>query len=121
MPRTVIPLQEAGPNGGGIDSVTMTAGDSGNGMYFDNTSGMVDLLVLNTNAAPKAVVVKGVTDENGRTGDKTLTCPATTGKSSGGPYPIKLFNQLGAADLGKTFVDIADATNVTIAAIKRAR
>jgi hypothetical protein len=118
MPRVQIPIQEMGPNGGGDDSIAWTSGDAANDHYFDNSSGKVRLLMRCTDAAPKTATVASVADEYGRTGDKTITCPATSGFSMYGPFPPHLFNQRGASDLGRVHVDLADATGVSFAAVK---
>lgn len=118
MPRVVIPLQEIGANGSGIDSISFTAADAANDHYFDNTSEQVLLLVKCTDATPKVTSGMSVADILGRTGDKTITTPATTGLSIYGPFPAGGFNQRGAADLGKVFVDLVTATGVSYAALK---
>jgi len=113
-------LQELSANGGGDDSISFTAGDATEDHYFDNSSGKVRLIMKCTDGTQKVATIVSVTDENGRTGDKTVTCPATTGISIYGPFKPALFNQIAAADLGKCFVNLTDATGVSFACIKDA-
>lgn len=116
MARTQIPVQVLGTRGGGDDDVAGTAADSANDHYFLN-SGRELLIMRNTDAAPKTATVVSVTDRNGRTGDKTITCPATTGLSIYGPFPPALFSQRGA-DRGRVHVDLTTATGVTFAVVQ---
>ncbi len=117
MPRTQIPLQEVGVNGAGIDNITFTAADAANEMYFDNTSGKVLLVAKCTDGTQKTATILSVADKLGRTGDKTVTTPATTGLSVYGPFPAEGFNQ-GGADIGRVHVDITTATGFSLAALK---
>lgn len=114
MSRVQIPLQVLGANGGGDDDVTFTAGDAANDHYFDNTSEQVLLIMKNTNGSSKTATVISVADPFGRTGDKTVTCPATTGISVYGPFKAALFNQT----TGYVHVDLTDATNVSFACVQ---
>jgi hypothetical protein len=118
MPRVVIPLQELGSFGGGDDDIAFTAADAANDHYFDNSSGKVLLVMKCSDGTQKTATVVSVADPYGRTGDKTITCPATTGLSIYGPFPPELFNQRGSGELGRVHVDIATATGVSFAAIK---
>ncbi len=116
MARTILTVQAMGRNGGGLDSVAFTAGDAANDHYFLN-SGRELLIMRNSNAAPKTATVVSVADVNGRTGDKTITCPLTTGVSIYGPFAPSLFGQRGT-DRGRVHIDLADATGVTFAVVQ---
>lgn len=117
MARTNIPVQVCPANGGGIQAVTKTAGDSANDHEFFN-DGKCMLMVENLDASTKAVTVVSVPDQYGRLGDVAMTVPAVSGGVPGvafaGPFPPALFNQRGAADLGKVFVDLAASTNLRL-------
>lgn len=116
MTRVAIPVQVMGRNGGGIDNVTGTAADAANDHYFLN-SGRELLVMRCTDGTQKVATVVSVADAHGRTGDKTITCPATTGLSIYGPFAPGLFGQRGA-DRGKVHVDLVAATGVTFAVVQ---
>ena len=113
MARTAIPIQDV-PFQGSIDNLTWTAADAVNNHEFDN-NGHVLLLARNTDAAGKTVTVVSVADEYGRTGDKAITVPATTGYATAGPFKPSLWNQSGT---GKTNVNVSAATGLSLAAIR---
>lgn len=119
MARVNIPLQALAAHGGGDDAVTWTAADATNDHSLDNSSGKVLLLVRNDAASPNATItVVSVADEYGRTGDKTITCPAIASSMPGlsvyGPFAPGLFNQPG----GLLNVDVVTATTLFFAAVK---
>lgn len=116
MARTQLPVLVMGKNGGGLDSVTFTNGDAANDHYFLN-SGRELVIMRNTNGTPKTATVVSVADRHGRSGDKTITCPATTGVSIYGPFAPSLFGQRGT-DRGRVHIDLTDATGVTFAVVQ---
>lgn len=118
MARVAIAINTLGPNGGGLNDTTFTAGDATNDHEFDN-DGNTLLVVRNTDVAAKTVTVKSVADPFGRSQDLTLTVPALSGANPGlamaGPFLSAIWNQSGA----KVHVDIASATNLSFAAVKQ--
>lgn len=111
MARTNIPVQDLPV--GGLAALTWTNSDSTNDHEFSN-DGATILIMRNTDAATKAVTVKSVTDERGRTGDLSVTVPANTGLSLVPPLPPALFNVAG-----KVQVDLAtSAAGFQLAAVR---
>jgi len=117
MARTAIAVQVV-PKNTELDDITFSAGDSVNNHYWEN-SGKEFLLMKSTNGSLPAVV-DSVADEQGRTGDVTLT-PGAGEMSMAGPFDPAAWNQRGASDLGHVHMDIADATNVTFAVVQWSR
>ena len=113
MPRTAIPIQEV-PNQGSIDNIVWTAADAANQHEFDN-NGHVQLLAKCTDASVKTVTVVSIADEHGRTGDKAIAVPATTGFAIAGPFKPSIWNQGGT---GKTNVNVSAATGLSLAAVR---
>ena len=114
MPRTIVTVQNVAANGGGIQSITKTAADSANGMYFNN-DGRTTFHVQNLDASSKTVTVVSVPDTYGRSGDLVLVVPAASagdpGCGIGGPFPVALWNQSG---LGQVFVNFSAATSTKV-------
>lgn len=113
MPRTTIPIQDV-PAQGSIDSIVWTAADLANQHEFDN-NGRVIVLAKCTDASGKTVTIVSVADEHGRTGDKAIAVPATTGFSFAGPFKPSIWNQGGT---GKTNVNVSAATGLSLAAVR---
>jgi hypothetical protein len=113
MARTDIPVQQMANHGAGDDSITFTAGDAANDHSFTNT-GREILLMKCTDGTQKTATVISVADEHGRTGDLTITCPATTGLSNKGPFVPARWSQ----STGLVHVDLTDATGVSFAVIR---
>lgn len=114
MPRTNIPVQTLPPYGGGIASVTKTAGDAANGHEFIN-DGKTKLYVQNGDASTKTFTVSSIADPYGRVKDTgPLTVAAVSGVVPGdgiaGPFDPALFGQAG----GKVNVDLSASTNVKV-------
>jgi hypothetical protein len=120
MARTLIVATANGAAGGGVNNVTFTNSTTALGMYFVNALS-ARLLARNLDAAPKTVTVASVTDSDGRTGDIVLTVPAANGGVPGlgyaGPFKADLFNQRGASDLGKVFVETSADTSLALAVV----
>lgn len=112
MARTDIPVQQMANHSAGDNSVTFTGGDAANNHSFTNDGRML-LIMKCTDASEKVATVVSVADEDGRTGDVTITCPATTGESIAGPFLKSLWNQSGVVH-----VDLAADTGVTFAVVR---
>jgi hypothetical protein len=111
MARTNIPVQDLPV--GGLAALTWTNSDSTNDHDFLN-DGSTILIMRNSDAATKAVTIKSVTDDRGRTGDIAITVPATTGLSLVPLLPPALFN-VG----GRVQVDLAtSAAGFQLAAVR---
>jgi hypothetical protein len=112
MPRTEIPIQELPANGGVDTDLVLTAADAANDMYFQNT-GRELIYMKGAAAAQRTAVIASVPDENGRSGDVTMN-PAATKLAIAGPFNPSLFNQRGAGDLGKVFVNLAPGEDADV-------
>lgn len=115
MPRTAIPITEV-PFQGKLDNISFTAADATNQMMFDNDGSTV-LVVKNTSGAAVTVTVLSVKDEAGRSGDLSISVPATTGLAFIGPLRQAWWNQT-ATDIGKVYVNFSSGTGVSIAALR---
>jgi hypothetical protein len=113
MARTDIPVQQMANFAAGDDDVAATSGDAANDHSFTNT-GRELLIMRCSDASQKTASIISVADEYGRTGDVTITCPASTGLSIKGPFPPSRWNQSG----GVVHVDLADATGVTFSVVR---
>jgi len=110
MPRTAIGVETQSSQA--KNEVTYTAADAANDMDFTNNGNQ--LLLIKGAASPTgAVTVKGVTDENLRTGD-VVQSPAASKEYTLGPFPPKLFNVSGT---NKVNVDIDTDTDISMAII----
>lgn len=123
MARTLIAANANGNYGGGVNNLTFTASTTALGMYFLNT-GRERLMVQNLDAAPKTVTIKAVDDVYGRgsgTEDIVLTVPAAVAGDPGmgyaGPFRPDLFNQTGASDLNRVFVETSADTSLSLAIV----
>jgi hypothetical protein len=116
MPRTAIPVTDIGFQAG-IANVSFAAADFTNGNKYQNDGGDVVLLVKNTTAGPINVTVRAVADEAGRSVDKVLAVPATTGIMVAGPFRQAWWNQRTAPDVGAVGVDYS-ATGLNVAALR---
>lgn len=117
MPRTQIPLQEVTANSPLDQDVAYTAGDAANGMYFDNSSGNV-VLLMTSSAGGKTATLPSVVDQYGRLGP-LAPAPAAGKTAWVGPLRPALYNERALADLGRVHIDITpDATGVAFAAVK---
>ncbi len=113
MARTELTVNTIPANGGGIQNLTLTAGDATNDHQFDN-DGNTLLYVQNTGAGAVVVTIVSVDDEFGRQEDTVLTVPITTGESLAGPFLPANFNQPGR----KIFVDLDIDAGVSLAAVR---
>ena len=113
MPRTDIPVQQMASHGAGLSDVQFTAADDTNDHSFIN-DGNVLLMMKNVSAGIKTADIISIANRWGRTGDQTLTCPATTGISQAGPFPKSVWNQSG----GVVHVDLTDDVDISFAAVR---
>jgi hypothetical protein len=99
--------------------ITWTPADAA-GMFFNNTGKEVLLARSLTGAvgARTAVVEGDPSDDSGRDGSKTLTCPAAGDYSLAGPFKASNFN---AGVSGQTQVTIATATLFELAVVRFGR
>jgi hypothetical protein len=118
MARVNIPLQTPAVNGGAQNTVAWTAANASLGMYFDNSSGHVALLVRNDAVgANSTITIKSVADPYGRSKDTTITCPAAAAGIPG----ISALNVLAPVRFnqsdGSVNVNIGTDTTLYFAAI----
>jgi hypothetical protein len=122
MPRTVIPIQQLPRNGAGIATLTWTAWDGTNTMYFDNDGKTLLLFQNRSNGGTKVATVKSVADPTyGRTGDLAVVCPVAggaplqDGNSIHGPFPPESWCQPSGSSVN---VDGAVQADFYVAAVR---
>lgn len=116
MARDALAVQALAAHGGSLADATFNAVTASNGSYFLNDGNVVLLCKNASGGASRTITVTSVADEWGRTGDVELTV-ADGDIGVIGRFRPNLFNQIGAGDLGKVFVDYDDDTGLTIAAV----
>lgn len=121
--KTAVASPENGQSYAGTGAAPFTACDGSNGNDMLN-NGRRMLMFKNGDSNPTTVTFTGVTDENSRTGNVTLTVPAsvvnsgtpsTTNAVNGvcyaGPFPEHLFGSL-------LLIDYSSATDLSFAAFE---
>ena len=119
MARTLIPTQTlAALDGSAIAALTWTAADQANGMYFVNNGD--EILLAKSTSTTCVVTISSVADQFGRSANKTPSVVSGAFMIAG-PFPVNGWNQRGASDLGKVFVDMDVDINLSFAVVKVSR
>jgi len=110
--RDVIAIEELAKYGQGTANIALTFTPlvAANDAYFLNDGNVILVFHNSSSGGAEIATVISVADEDGRTGDITVTVPAASGGgvlgiATAGPFSPALYNQIGASDLGKVFVD----------------
>jgi hypothetical protein len=112
MARAPLTIQDLGLAG---DTDVAFSSCTTDGLYIEN-DGTVLVSVKNDSGGALAVVADSVPNRNGREGDITLS----VGAGKIGMFPLfkpELFNQSGSSS-GRVHLNIADATSLTLAAVR---
>lgn len=111
MSQTALAVQTPGIAGA---APTYNAVDGTNGNTFPN-NGRTIALIKNGGASSITATFTSVPDPYGRTGDVTVTVPAS-GEMAVGPFNPSLFNQI-SGNVGNVNCTFSSGTSVTMALI----
>jgi hypothetical protein len=114
--RDMLTPQVVAANGGTLAAATFNAVTQANGSYFINDGSVVLLAKNASGGASRTVTVTSVANKNNRTGTIARTV-ANGAIAVIGPLRQELFNQIGAGDLGKIFLDYDSDDGLTIALV----
>ncbi len=120
MARSAIPVNSAPSTGAGVTLTGLVAAPADDHTVANDQHTI--LIFTNCSAGAVTATIVSVTDENGRTGDKTITVPAKStdfdGVVAAGPFKASGYNQTG----GVINIDTAAlATELKIHAVSFAR